>query len=57
MRLNFIESNPIPVKAALAMLGMIEEAYRLPLTPMQPQHRALLEQALRDAGILQSVTA
>lgn len=35
MNLNFIESNPIPVKGALAMMGMIEENYRLPLVPMQ----------------------
>ena len=30
----FIETNPMPVKAALAMMGMIEEEYRLPLVPM-----------------------
>jgi 4-hydroxy-tetrahydrodipicolinate synthase len=57
MRLNFIESNPIPVKAALAMMGLIEEAYRLPLTPLQPQHRVALERALREAGLLHSVPA
>ena len=39
----FIESNPIPVKAALAMTGMIEEVYRLPLTPMSQANRAKLE--------------
>ncbi len=57
MRLNFIESNPIPVKAVLAMMGLIQEAYRLPLTPLQPQHRALLERAVREAGILEDVPA
>ncbi len=57
MRLNFIESNPIPVKAVLAMLGLVEEVYRLPLTPLQPRHRELLERALREAGLLQDVTA
>ncbi|MEN3026563.1 MAG: 4-hydroxy-tetrahydrodipicolinate synthase [Chlorobiota bacterium] len=56
MRLNFIESNPIPVKTALAMMGLIEEVYRLPLTPLQPHHRELLERALREAGILQGAT-
>lgn len=35
MNLNFVESNPIPVKGALVMMGMIEENYRLPLVPMQ----------------------
>jgi 4-hydroxy-tetrahydrodipicolinate synthase len=57
MRLNFIESNPIPVKAVLALMGLIEEAYRLPLTPLQPQHRALLEHAVREAGLLEHVSA
>ncbi|GBD06788.1 4-hydroxy-tetrahydrodipicolinate synthase [bacterium HR21] len=57
MRLNFIESNPIPVKAVLAMMGLIEEVYRLPLTPLQPQHRALLEHAVREAGLLEHVSA
>jgi 4-hydroxy-tetrahydrodipicolinate synthase len=48
----FIESNPIPVKAALAMIGMIEEIYRLPLVPMSPSNRAKLEQVLTEAGAL-----
>jgi 4-hydroxy-tetrahydrodipicolinate synthase len=48
----FIESNPIPVKAALAMTGMIEEVYRLPLTPMNPSNRAKLEQVLTESGAL-----
>jgi 4-hydroxy-tetrahydrodipicolinate synthase len=52
----FIESNPIPVKAALAMTGMIEEVYRLPLTPMNPQNRMRLEQALTEAGALTKVS-
>jgi 4-hydroxy-tetrahydrodipicolinate synthase len=46
MQVNFIESNPIPVKAALAMMGMIEEVYRLPLVPMKPENRAKLERVL-----------
>jgi 4-hydroxy-tetrahydrodipicolinate synthase len=48
----FIESNPIPVKAALAMTGMIEEVYRLPLTPMSRANRAKLEEVLTEAGVL-----
>ncbi|MCS7338506.1 MAG: 4-hydroxy-tetrahydrodipicolinate synthase [Verrucomicrobiae bacterium] len=43
----FIETNPIPVKAALAMMGLIEEEYRLPLVPMTPQNRQKLEATLR----------
>ena len=48
----FIESNPIPVKAALAMTGMIEEVYRLPLTPIGQTNRVKLEQVLSEAGVL-----
>ncbi len=53
MQANFIETNPIPVKAALAMMGMIEEAYRLPLVPMKPENRARLEKVLAAKGLLQ----
>ncbi len=52
MQANFIESNPIPVKAALAMMGMMEEVYRLPLVSMKPENRAKLEQALAAQGLL-----
>ncbi|HKQ76587.1 MAG TPA: 4-hydroxy-tetrahydrodipicolinate synthase [Blastocatellia bacterium] len=52
----FIESNPIPVKAALAMTGMIEEVYRLPLTPMNPSNRKKLEQVLTESGALGRAT-
>ncbi len=48
----FIESNPIPVKAALAMIGMIEEIYRLPLVPMSASNRGKLEQMLNESGVL-----
>jgi 4-hydroxy-tetrahydrodipicolinate synthase len=48
----FIESNPGPVKAALKMMGMIEEEYRLPLTPMNPKKRAALETTLRACGVI-----
>lgn len=48
----FIESNPIPVKAALAMIGMIEEVYRLPMTPISQTNRTRLEQVLAEAGII-----
>jgi 4-hydroxy-tetrahydrodipicolinate synthase len=48
----FIESNPVPVKTALALTGMIEEVYRLPMAPMSKTNRAKLEQVLADAGIL-----
>jgi len=53
MQANFIETNPIPVKAALAMMGLIEEVYRLPLCPMKPENRAKLEKAMSALGLLQ----
>lgn len=51
MQVNFIESNPIPVKAALAELGLIEEVYRLPLAPPAPAARARIAEALRALGL------
>jgi 4-hydroxy-tetrahydrodipicolinate synthase len=54
MQINFIETNPIPVKAALAMMGMIQEVYRLPMVPMRPENRAKLEKVLVAQGLLQT---
>lgn len=48
----FIETNPVPVKAALAMTGMIEEEYRLPLVPMNAKNREVLKSTLRQCGVL-----
>lgn len=48
----FIDSNPIPVKAALAMMGRIENSLRLPLVPLQESHAAALRSALAGAGAL-----
>jgi 4-hydroxy-tetrahydrodipicolinate synthase len=47
----FIESNPVPVKAALAMLGQIKEEYRLPLVAMSPGHRKILVATLKSCGL------
>jgi len=56
-RANFYETNPVPVKTSLAMMGLIEEAYRLPLAPMRPENRSRLEQVLRAQGLLTGVTS
>lgn len=53
MQANFIESNPIPAKAVLSMMGRIEEVYRLPMVPMRPENRAKLEKVVTDVGLLQ----
>jgi 4-hydroxy-tetrahydrodipicolinate synthase len=52
MSAAFIESNPIPAKAALAMMGKMENALRLPLVPLDEKHAPLLREALRTAGAL-----
>ena len=48
----FIETNPIPVKAALAMLGRVEEEYRLPLVPMSAKNREVLRATMKNCGLL-----
>ena len=48
----FVETNPVPVKAALSMLGLIDEEYRLPLVRMSAANRATLNAAMKAAGIL-----
>ncbi|MBI5386714.1 MAG: 4-hydroxy-tetrahydrodipicolinate synthase [Verrucomicrobia bacterium] len=48
----FIETNPVPVKAALAMRGFIEEEYRLPLVPMSAKNRETLAKTLKACGVL-----
>ena len=51
MLVNFIESNPIPVKAALVMLGLCEDVYRLPMVPPSEASRSKIRQALIDLGL------
>jgi 4-hydroxy-tetrahydrodipicolinate synthase len=48
----FIETNPVPVKAALAMMGRITEEYRLPLVPMSRNNRDTLRATMKRCGIL-----
>jgi 4-hydroxy-tetrahydrodipicolinate synthase len=48
----FVEANPIPVKWALAEMGLINGALRLPLTPLAPSHHDIVRTALREAGCL-----
>ena len=52
MQANFIESNPLPVKAVLAMMGRIEENYRLPLVPMRRDTRSKLQKVATEAGLI-----
>jgi 4-hydroxy-tetrahydrodipicolinate synthase len=51
MRAAFVESNPLPVKAALAMMRKIENVLRLPLVPMDEKHAGSVRGALAAAGV------
>lgn len=59
MDVNFIESSPGPVKAAMAMMGLLEENFRLPLVPITEASRARVREVLSELGVLDraSVTA
>jgi 4-hydroxy-tetrahydrodipicolinate synthase len=57
MLANFIESNPLPVKAVLAMMGRIEEVYRLPMLPMRRDTRSKLQKVAAEAGLISKPAA
>ncbi len=52
MNVNFIESNPIPVKAAMGMMGLLEEVYRLPLVPLREEFRPKVERTLQELRLI-----
>lgn len=52
MNVNFIESNPIPVKTALAKMGLITESFRLPLTFIEDKNRILVEKVLKELKLI-----
>jgi len=54
MRANFLETNPVPVKTALAMMGRVGETLRPPLGPPDGATRQALAAALRAAGLLET---
>ncbi len=56
MELNFIESSPGPVKAALAMMGLIEESFRLPLVPINEQSKTKLRAVIAELGLLKETS-
>src|SRR5258708_10848742 len=57
MEINFIESSPGPVKATMAMMGLLEENFRLPLVPIQEKSRALIRDVITELGLMESVHA
>jgi len=52
MMVNFVEANPIPAKAAMAAMGLLEESYRLPMVPPRPESREKIEKVLKDLQLL-----
>ncbi|MBP8975995.1 MAG: 4-hydroxy-tetrahydrodipicolinate synthase [Bacteroidetes bacterium] len=52
MNVNFVESNPIPVKTALAIMGLIEESFRLPLCPISNKNREKVQQVLQSLKLI-----
>ena len=57
MSANFVESNPIPVKAAMAAMGLLEEVYRLPMVPPSEASRRRILDALAAAQIVETAGA
>jgi 4-hydroxy-tetrahydrodipicolinate synthase len=51
MDVLFVESNPGPVKAAMASLGLLRPVYRLPLVPPSGQNRERIDRTLQEAGV------
>jgi 4-hydroxy-tetrahydrodipicolinate synthase len=52
MEINFIEANPQPVKAAMAMMGLLEPVWRLPMTPPSEASHSRIEAVLKSCGVL-----
>jgi 4-hydroxy-tetrahydrodipicolinate synthase len=52
MQANFLETNPLPVKAVLSMMGKVQEVYRLPLLPMKRDTRSKLQRIATDTGLI-----
>jgi 4-hydroxy-tetrahydrodipicolinate synthase len=54
LTVNFVESNPIPVKAAMARMGLLDEVYRLPMVPPADASRAKLDQVLAQLDLIKA---
>ena len=52
MQINFVEANPVPVKAAMAAMGLIEETYRLPMVPPRAESRDKILRVLNDLRLV-----
>ena len=52
MQINFIEANPVPVKAAMAAMGLLDEVYRLPMCSPKPESKEKIVSVLRELDLL-----
>jgi 4-hydroxy-tetrahydrodipicolinate synthase len=57
MEINFVESNPGPVKAALAEMGLLEAVWRLPLVPPKAENRSRIRAVLESLGLVDRTAA
>src|SRR5471030_1378878 len=57
MQINFVESNPQPVKAAMASMGLLEEVYRLPMVSPKPESKEKIVNVLKELGLLKAAFA
>jgi 4-hydroxy-tetrahydrodipicolinate synthase len=57
MLVNFVESNPIPVKAAMAAMGLVEEHYRLPMVSPRQESRGKILKVLGELGLLKDAVS
>jgi 4-hydroxy-tetrahydrodipicolinate synthase len=52
MQVNFVEANPVPVKAAMAAMGLLDEVYRLPMCPPRPESKDRIVRVLKELDLL-----
>ena len=57
LQINFVEANPIPVKYAMASMGLLEEAYRLPMVSPRPASKQKIDAVLQSLGLVKGVPA
>jgi 4-hydroxy-tetrahydrodipicolinate synthase len=57
MEINFVESNPIPVKAAMGLMGLLEPVWRLPMVPPKPENLARIRKVLESLGLVHAHAA
>ena len=57
MEINFVETNPVPVKAAMAEMDLLEPVWRLPLVPPKPENQARIRSVLASLGQVERIHA